>query len=454
MLNLNSARLSLLGALIAVSACSQNSGATPPLGTVREALAPRTLLQSKIQHVVIIVQENRSTNDLFNALPGAETVRVGKNSHGKTEALRPRSLTAPYDLSHRHAAFTISYAGGQMNGWNLIITSCNKSAKCPRPGIRAFGYVPEGEVEPYYTMAKRYAFASHMFQTNQGPSFPAHQYLLSGTSTISDGSSLRAAENPLTLQNKHTGGCDSPLGSYVSLIDPYGNESQTAFPCFNRRSLLDLTEGTPVTWHYYQATRGPGLWNGVDALEQIWSSPQFSTNVTRPPTKILDDIDAGKLANLVWVIPTVKASDHAGWTDGTGPSWVATVVNKIGLSQYWNNTAIFVVWDDWGGWYDPMSPPQYNSYELGFRVPLIVISPYARRHYISTQQHEFGSILKFAEETFGLPSLGTTDVRSDDLSDCFNFRRGPRKFVPIAAPLHADYFLRQPASTADPDDDF
>ena len=137
-----------------------------------------------------------------------------------------------------------------------------------------------------------------------------------------------------------------------------------------------------------------------------------------------------------------------------GPSWVATVVNKIGLSQYWNSTAIFVVWDDWGGWYDPMPPPQYNSYELGFRVPLIVISPYAKRRYISTQQHEFGSILKFAEENLGLPSLGTTDVRADDLADCFNFNRARRKFVPISSPLHADYFLRQPASSVSPDDDF
>ena len=449
---MNGARLFLLATLVAVSGCAQNPGATLPLGSPGSALRSRTLLTSKITHVVIIVQENRTTNNLFNALPGAETVRVGMNSKGKPVALRPQALTAPYDLSHRHAAFTLSYANGQMNGWNLIISSCNKSAKCPRPGIRPYGYVPEGEVEPYYTMATRYAFASHMFQTNQGPSFPAHQYLLSGTSTISDGSPLRAAENPLTPQNKHTGGCDSPPGSYVALIDPYGNEGQPTFPCFTRTSLLDFTGAAGVTWHYYQAQPGPGLWNGVDALAQIWSGPQFSTNVTWPPTKILSDIDAGTLANLVWVTPTVKESDHAGWTDGTGPSWVATVVNKIGLSQYWNTTAIFVVWDDWGGWYDPMPPPQYNSYELSFRVPLIVISPYARRHYISTQQHEFGSILKFAEETFGLPSLGTTDVRSDDLSDCFNFNRA-RKFVPITAPLHADYFLRQPASDVSPDDD-
>jgi phospholipase C len=113
-----------------------------------------------------------------------------------------------------------------------------------------------------------------------------------------------------------------------------------------------------------------------------------------------------------------------------------------------------VTWDDWGGWYDHVRPPVYNSYELGFRVPLIVISPYAKNHYVSHRQHEFGSILKFVEKTFGLPSLHTTDVRADDLSDCFDFSKPPTKFQPIPAPLPPSYFLKQPMSHKDPDDDF
>ena len=173
-----------------------------------------------------------------------------------------------------------------------------------------------------------------------------------------------------------------------------------------------------------------------------------------PPSQVLDDIDAGTLANVVWITPTAAASDHAGTTNGSGPSWVASVVNKIGQSKYWNDTAIFVTWDDWGGWYDPIMPQIYNSYELGFRVPLLVISPYAKRHYISTVQHEFGSILKFTEETFNLGSLGTTDIRADDLSDCFDFSKAPSKFQRIAAPHGAAYFLKQLVSPQEPDDDF
>jgi phospholipase C len=140
-------------------------------------------------------------------------------------------------------------------------------------------------------------------------------------------------------------------------------------------------------------------------------------------------------------------------TDGSGPSWVASVVNAVGESRYWDSTAIFLIWDDWGGWYDHVAPKVYDSYELGFRVPLIVISPYAKLGYVSHVPHEFGSILKFTEETFGLPSMGTTDARADDLSDCFNFSQSPTPFTPISAPLSPSYFLKQPVSSRPPDDD-
>jgi phospholipase C len=172
-----------------------------------------------------------------------------------------------------------------------------------------------------------------------------------------------------------------------------------------------------------------------------------------PPSKVLADIANGALPNVVWVTPTAKASDHAKLTNGTGPSWVASVVNAVGESTYWDNTAIFLTWDDWGGWADHVAPVVYNSYELGFRVPAVIISPYTPKGYVSHRQHEFGSILKFVEKAFGLASLGTTDVRADDFSDCFNFKRTPRAFTPIPAPYGADYFLKQGGGNDPPDDD-
>jgi phospholipase C len=292
-----------------------------------------------------------------------------------------------------------------------------------------------------------------MFQTNEGPSFPAHQYIISGTSTVANGSQLRASSNAVAPNGGFTGGCDSPLGSTVWLIDPLGAENQTIYPCFERISLIDLIESKSLSWRYYVHHLGPGIWNGPDAIRNVRDSSEYSTDVVSPPSSIISDVRNGQLANVVWVTPTAAASDHPGLNKGLGPSWVASVVNAIGESGYWSDTAIFIAWDDWGGWFDHVKPPQYNSYELGFRVPLVVVSPYAKAHYVSHRQHEFGSILKFVEETFDLGSLHTTDVRADDLSDCFDFSQTPTQFKSVPSRYGAEYFLREPLSAQDPEED-
>jgi phospholipase C len=133
-------------------------------------------------------------------------------------------------------------------------------------------------------------------------------------------------------------------------------------------------------------------------------------------------------------------------------------VNAIGNSPYWANTVIFLTWDDWGGWYDHVAPPidpTYGYYEYGFRVPLVVISAYAKPQYISHATHDFGSILKYIEENFGLSSIapGYADTRADDLSDCFDYSQTPLTFQTISAPLNAEHFLKDKTAPTPPDDD-
>jgi phospholipase C len=436
-----------LALLVVLSACTPGGSA----GSMPAAVSPANVAaSSKIAHIVIIFQENRTPDNLFNGFPGADTVRSGLNAQGQRVPLRPIGFTAPYDLGHSHQSFVVEYNGGKMNGFSQLRTQCIAGIVCLPEAVRAYGYVPHAEVRPYFTMAKEYAFGDHMFQTNQGPSFVAHQYIVSGTSTIRDGSALRAADNPSHPGNGQSGGCDSPWGSLVPLINPAGQELKYSYPCFNRISLMELLDRASLSWRYYQASSGPGLWNGPDAILGIRGRSDYDAHVIVPPARVLTDIKNGKLANVVWVTPTALASDHAFATNGSGPSWVAAVVNAVGESRYWNSTAIFVTWDDWGGWYDHVPPPIYNSYELSFRVPLIVISPYAKQHYVSHVQHEFGSILKFAEKIFGLPSMHTTDVRADDLFDCFDFNQPPTKFKPIPAKYPPSYFMHQPST--EPDD--
>ena len=457
--------------LVSFNGCggSSGGGGTPPP-------------PGAIKHVVIIFQENRSTDNLFqdqNLInKGADILQSGTDSHGTSIPLHKVSLQVDYNPDHSHDAFNsmcdFNAATGQckMDGADLVTVYCNPGAKdCPAPDL-TFGYVDPTEVQPYFQMAEQYTFADHMFQTNQGPSFPAHQFIISGTSAPSATSNLFASEN--TSQTGHPdSGCDSQPSTIVALIDPAGNEGTNSpiYPCWDYQTITDLLEGKGYTWRYYTPP-GPSIWNGPRAIQHICgpnNPPPNGTacvgpkwqNVILNQKQVLTDIGNNQLQNVTWVIPDGADSDHAGTSGTTGPSWVASIVNAIGNSAYWKDTAIFITWDDWGGWYDHVPPRQVLvncaqwgcGYVYGFRVPLIVVSPYAKAGYISKGNHDFGSILHYIETTFGLASLGRADAAADDLSDCFDYNQTPIPFVSIAAPLKAQDFLNRTTPPKDPDDD-
>jgi len=301
-------------------------------------------------------------------------------------------------------------------------------------------------------VARRCVLADRVFQTNEGPSFPAHQYLLAGTSVLVGGGLWYVAENAHTQEG--VPGCEAPSDAWVQLIEiETGDEGRTAYPCLEHAALTDLVDKAGLSWRYYEVRTQSHLWDAPGAIRHIHDSPEYARDVIAPPSKFFDDLASGSLAAVTWITPTAAASDHAGINDGTGPSWVASIVNAIGKSPYWDSTAIFITWDDWGGWFDHVTPPKYNAYELGFRVPLIVVSPYAKRGYVSHVEHEFGSILRFTEEALNLGSLGYTDARSDDLSDCFDFHGPPQPFAAIDAPLNAEYFESRRPDHRVPDND-
>jgi phospholipase C len=432
---------------------------------------------SHIEHVVVIFQENRSPDNLFQdpvlISRHADIAQSGLNSQGQTVSLSPIDLASNYDLSHKHSAFVAMCTGSTtellptsctMNGADLIPVACDPGsiAQCPPPNLPPhpqFMYVNPSQVQPYFQLAEQYTFGDRMFQTNQGPSFPAHQFIISGTSAPTATSNLFAAENV----SPGTGaGCIAPPGNIVRLIDPSGNESSSQYPCFEHATLTDRLDAKGISWRYYAPSAG-SIWTGPDAIQhmcqaqtqngQLVCTGSAWSNVIIPQKKILTDLTNNQLAQVTWVIPDGAESDHADTNDGSGPSWVASIVNAIGNSQYWSNTAIFITWDDWGGWYDHVAPTIHNSYEYGFRVPLIVVSPYAKRGYVSHVTHDYGSFLKFIEANFNLPSLGYADSFADDLSDCFDFSQTPAPFSAIAVRFDATYFLNNKSAPLDPDDD-
>ena len=435
-----------------------------------------------VRHVVIIVQENRTPDNLFQdpALisRGADIVSSGINSKGQTLPLAQLDLgtngSKPdhYDISHSHSAFLLMCHLNPathvcaMDGADLVGTGCQVGYPACQPPNPQFMFVNPADVQPYFQLAEQYTFGDRMFQTNQGPSFPAHQFIISGTSAPTATSNLFAAENPLNMDST---GCTAPPTQKVVMIDPQGEELTSQYPCYEHATLTDLLNQKSISWRYYAPLAG-SIWTAPNAIQHMCGPNAAPPNATacegadwtnnvvlataQNPAPILTDIASGHLPAVSWVIPNGANSDHAQGNEGTGPSWVASIVNAIGNSPYWSDTVIFITWDDWGGWYDHVPPPKMlNSYEYGFRVPLIVVSPFAKPAYISHVTHDFGSILKFVEETFGLPSLGYADVPADDFSDCFNFSQAPIRFQTIAAPLKANYFLNDRRPPSDPDDD-
>jgi len=463
--------------LINLNGCGGGgSGNTPP--------PPPT--QQKIQHVVIIFQENRTPDNLFQdpklIAAGADIQNYGIDSKGERITLTPAPLASDFDPSHDHLSFLAMYDNGKMDGANKIVVTCQTpKTGCPPPNAQ-FTYVDNstGELAPYYNLAETYTFGDRMFQTNQGPSLPAHQYIISGTSAVAPPGNTMSkyldAELPVGIPNADNNtGCTAPPVETVLLIDstnfdPNTNETQTMYPCFDHPTLTDLLNTAKVSWKYYAPLAG-SIWTAPNAIEHMCGpnapipnatqciGSDWTQNVVLNYTQVLTDISSGQLSSVSWVIPNASVSDHAGINNGTGPSWVASVVNAIGNSPYWSNTAILIAWDDWGGFYDHVPPPTpfVNSYEMGFRVPLIVVSPYAKAAYISHVQHDFGSILKFIEETFGLPAIapgaGYADEAADDLSDCFDFTQTPLTFQTVPAQLDASHFLNDKSPPIGPDDD-
>jgi phospholipase C len=444
------------------------------------AIPQNSILAGKFQHIVIIFQENRTPDNLFHdpglIKAGADIASSGKDSAGQTIPLTPSPLGVSYDLSHTHSAFVAMYNGGKMNGANRVQISCSSCAP-PNP---QFKYVNPSDVLPYFQMAEQYTFGDRMFQTNQGPSFPAHQFIISGTSALSATSSTFVSENGSGPTGGNLTGCISPPTETVATIGSDGREANSIYPCTDHPTLTDELEARAITWRYYTPTAG-SLWTAPNGIEHLCgpnATPPNATACVGPdwvnhvvlykkqnPAPVLTDIANNRLPSISWVIPSGQNSDHAGGSyavpNNGGPSWVASIVNAIGNSQYWANTVIIVTWDDWGGWYDHVPPYKVvndgvswgSGYVYGFRVPLIVISPFARRGYISHVNHDFGSILHLIEENFNLPSLGYADAYADDLSDCFNFHQTPLIFQTIDAPRKADHFLHDTSPPTDPDDE-
>lgn len=447
------------------------------------------------QHIVLIIQENRTPDNLFQGLCVPAAICSAKpttlqydiqtsNWKDKTQPTGviqplPVPLASTYDLNHLHPSWVKQC---DLNPTTHVCAMDGGAAvSCAGTCLTqpSFRYVDNstGILNPYLILAKEYAWANYMFQTNQGPSFPAHQFLFGGTSAPSasdDAVGTFAAEN--LFGTGILAGCIATSNTEVRLITPPDVETQLMYPCFDHNTIPDVLPAN-VTWRYYAPGAG-SIWTAPDAIQHICQptlpiggqcvGPQWVQNVDLKSADVLTDIAKCNLRNLSWVIPTGQNSDHAFTNTGGGPAWVASVVNAIGQStcknpdgsSYWDSTAILITWDDWGGWYDHEPPtilPQpQGDYQYGFRVPLIVISAYTRAGMIDGVHHDFGSILRFVERNFHVKQgvLNFADARAhESLGEFFNLSLVPRPYLPIPGAKPAAFFVNDTTPALDPDDD-
>ena len=399
----------------------------------------------KIRHVVIVFQENRSFDNLFQGYPGADTVASGRNSLGQTVRLAPVSLARSYVIDHSVSAmFSACDGTGKLPGTNCAMNGFDLEASVGGPANPQYAYVPHDESKPYFDMAHEWVLADRTFPSQLDESFASHQYIIAGQ-----------AGSSVDLPNLPDWGCDGGRKDQVQTILAGREFGGTERACFDYTTLGDELDAAALSWRFYTSKiddPADGEWSGYQAVRHVRYGPDWKADVITPQKRFITDVAAGTLANVTWITPTCEESDHVNCGGGYGPSWVSAVVDAVGESTFWKSTAIFVMWDDWGGLYDHVPPPHVDFDGLGFRVPLIVISPYAKHDYVSHVQYEHGSLLKFAEDVFGLNRMAASDARANSLApDCFDFNRPPRKFVPIHAPQGPEFFLHRRPDTRPPD---
>jgi phospholipase C len=455
--------------------------------------------QQHFQHILVVVQENRTPDNLFHSFcqyvacsttPSATQYDIQTSDWADDTSpggvIQPTAvpLASTWGPDHGHPQFVVTCNANStthicaMDGANGV--SCAHDTGCPAKF--PFSYVDNstGILNPYLLLAGYYGWANYMFQTNQGPSYPAHQFLFGGSSApraFDDHQGTFAAENP--SNSTEPGGCTAPADQRVQLIDKDGIESKTnkIFPCFERTTLSDLLGDKGISWRYYALDDvALSVWDAPNSIRHICvaggdacTGNLYTSNVDTTPADIFTDIGNCNLRQVSWVTPVGANSDHAGTAAAYGgPDWVASIVNAIGTSacknadgsSYWDSTAILITWDDWGGWYDhepptPLPSPE-GAYQYGFRVPFLFVSAYTPPLFISNTRYDFGSILRTIERNFGIPegALTFADRRSKtNLSEFYDFKLTPRAFKVIPTVRSAKDFVNDKTPPTPPDDD-
>jgi phospholipase C len=416
----------LLAAVLVVASVGVRLAAGPStaLGAPTAAVAQPT---TPIEHVVVIFKENRSYDNYFGRFPGGDGATHATKHDGTVVTLAETPDSVPRDPGHGPDAFRIAYDGGKMDRFDL---ERNAYSKTGEPLVLSQMY--PGDIPNYWAYASHYAIADRFFAAWKGASFTNNLYEMAAQAGIYD--PTLNGRTVYTIPKSPTGtrfrywGCDSPSDTYVRMLNPTTNKLTSMFPCFNFPALPNLLSNNGVSWHFYNTTGVQTVHNPLDALKPVRYDSQLWSKVV-PTNQFLTDAANGTLPGMSWIVGSQL--EHPPASTCKGENQTVSYVNAIMNGPDWSSTAIFVVWDEWGGFYDHVPPPQIDAISYGFRVPLIAISPYTKGGSladggsVSSTMYSHESILKFIEDNWGLPSMTPADARANDMMDMFDFSRTP-----------------------------
>ena len=379
------------------------------------ALADRSNQTSKsktpIQHFVVLMQENHTFDNYFGTYPGANGIPAGTcmpvdpSDKTNTDCVEPFHIgDRPIDdLDHSLSTFQMQYNDGKMNGFVYALNQRNQN------GAMAMGYYDDRDLPYYWNLADEYVLFDNYFSSDHGGSFANHMYWVSA----------------------------QPGGDRVS-ENGYADVA----------TIFDRLEERWISWKFYVQNYDPQITyrslsqvSGNRASQVIWvpllnmdrflDDPKLSSHIV-DMNEYFVDLENGTLPEVAYIAPS-GASEHPPGSIRSGQKFVKSLIQALMRSNSWDSSAFLLLYDDWGGWYDHVLPPQVDENGYGMRVPGLLISPYARRGYIDSTMLDFTSVLKFIEENWGIEPLAARDTQAKSFMSAFDFSMSPREpvFIPF-----------------------
>ncbi len=380
----------------------------------RPAAAPADVAAGigSIQHIIIMDKENRSFDSMFGTFPNANGATTYTDSEGHTHPLRHQPDRLWDDIDHTLNASHLAYNNGKLNLFAKIHGAIQHGEDL------ADSQLYQEDIPNYWAYAQTFTLADNFFSAVAGASFAEHLFSIAGENDDVIG-------NPNGTPNW---GCDAPKGTTVEELHANGKHS-IVYPCFKFKTLGDLLTARGISWKYYAPGEGESgyLFSTYDAIEHIRLTAAWKEHIVHY-TQFQKDAAANRLPTVSWLVQPMEVSDHPPHSICEGESWTVKQINTIMQNpEEWRHTVIILTWDDFGGFYDHVPPPPGPNPLIGygFRVPAIIISPYARPGFVDHTMYSFPSMLKFAEDTLGLPSLTSFDGQSNNMFKAFDFTRQP-----------------------------